>query len=119
MASSNASTVDEYIQELEGERKDAVIRLRLVLKGSVPDLEESMTHGMPYYTKGDDYYAIASQKHYISLYVSDMDLLERYSDQLGKVNLGKSCIRFRRLENIDLNMVGRMLQEMDAKGYKV
>jgi uncharacterized protein YdhG (YjbR/CyaY superfamily) len=115
MVSSSAATVDEYISELEGERRDAVISLRLVLKGSVPGLEESMTHGMPYYTKGEDYYAIASQKHYISLYVSDMEMLTRYSDQLGKVNLGKSCIRFRRLENIDLAMVGRMLQEMDTR----
>jgi hypothetical protein len=71
---------------------------------------------MPYYTKGEDYYAIASQMHYVSLYVSDMDMLARYSDKLGKVNLGKSCVRFRRLENIDLNVVGRMLREMDAKG---
>jgi hypothetical protein len=38
MVSSSAATVDEYIQDLEGDRKDAVIRLRLILKGSVPDL---------------------------------------------------------------------------------
>ena len=116
MVSSNAATVDEYIEELEGERKEAVIRLRQVLKGSVPDLEESMSHGMPYYTKGEDFYAIASQKHYVSLYVHRYELVERYADQLGKVNLGKSCIRFRRLENIDLNVVATMLREMDGQG---
>jgi uncharacterized protein YdhG (YjbR/CyaY superfamily) len=115
MVSSDTATVDEYISELEGDRKEAVIRLRTILKGSVPGLEETMSHGMPYYTKGDDFYAIAAQKHYISLYVSDMELLKRYSRRLGKVNLGKSCVRFRRLENIDLNVVGRMLTEMDSK----
>ncbi len=114
MVSSHAATVDEYIDELEGERREAVIRLRQVLKGAIPDLRETMSHGMPYYTKGDDYYAIASQKHYLSLYVSDMELLTRYRGRLGKVNLGKSCVRFRRLENIDLNVVRDMLQEMDS-----
>ena len=114
MEGSEARTVDEYIQSLEGDRKEAVIRLRQVLRGSVPGLEESISHGMPYYTKGEDFYAIASQKQYISFYVSDMDTLKRYSKDLGKVNLGKSWIRFRRLENIDLNTFGEMLREMDA-----
>jgi uncharacterized protein YdhG (YjbR/CyaY superfamily) len=115
MVSSQAATVSEYIDELEGERREAVIRLRQVLKGAIPDLEETMSHGMPYYTKGDAYYAIASQRHYLSLYVSDMELLASYRDRLGKVNLGKSCVRFRRLENIDLTVVRDMLQEMDSR----
>ena len=59
--------------------------------------------------------SLASQKNYISLYVcSVVDgqyLAEKYKDQLGKVSVGKSCIRFKQLEDLNLDMVKKLLVE--------
>ena len=109
---SDAATVDEYIDELEGERKEAVKRLRQVLIENVPDLEESMDYGMPTYRRGDELYAFASQKQYVSLYVPDTYVMRAYADELGRVDLGKNCVRFRHLEDLDMEAVSRMLREM-------
>jgi uncharacterized protein YdhG (YjbR/CyaY superfamily) len=111
---SDAETVDEYIEELEGERKDIIIRLREVLIGSVADLEESMRYGMPTYTKGEDIYAFNSQKQYVSLYVRDSNMMHAHADKLGKVNLGKGCVRFRHLDDVDMDAISAMLREMDS-----
>ncbi len=50
--------------------------------------------------------ALASQKNYISLYVCALDgkqyLAEKYKDKLGKVSVGKSCIRFKKIEDLHL-----------------
>ena len=86
--------------------------LRQVLFETVPDLEESMDYGMPTYRKGDELYAFASQKHYMSLYVPDSYVMKAYAEELGKVDLGKNCVRFRHLEDLDMEAVSRMLREM-------
>jgi uncharacterized protein YdhG (YjbR/CyaY superfamily) len=109
---SDAATVDEYIEELEGDRKEAAKRLRQVLNETVPDLDESMDYGMPTYRKGDELYAFASQKQYMSLYVPDSYVMKAYANELGKVDLGKNCVRFRHLEDLDMEAVSRMLREM-------
>ena len=106
---SEAGTVDEYIETLLTERREVIIWLREMLLGTVPGLEESMEFGMPTYRKGETYYAFASQKHHISLYVRDHGLIRQYSDRLGKVSLGKNCIRFRHLRDIDRGAVEELL----------
>lgn len=107
---SEAKTVDEYIDELQGERKEIIIWLREVLNTAVPGLHESMEYGMPTYNKGEKYFAFASQVQYASLYVSDLDLLRSYKNKLGKVSLGRSCIRFRHLSDIDQKAVVELLK---------
>jgi uncharacterized protein YdhG (YjbR/CyaY superfamily) len=109
---SDAATVDEYIEELEGDRKEAVMRLRKVLFDTIPDLDESMDYGMPTYRKGDELYAFVSQKQYVSLYVPDTYVMQAYAEELGRVDLGKNCVRFRHLDDPDMEAVSRMLREM-------
>lgn len=63
--------------------------------------------------------ALASQKNYISVYVCASDgkeyIAEKYKDKLGKVSVGKSCIRFKKLEDVDLNV----LKEVVLKGVQL
>ena len=65
--------------------------------------------------------AVAAQKNYISLYVcvADKDgyMAEKQADELGKVSVGKSCIRFKKIEDLNRNTFKTMLQEINRR-YK-
>jgi hypothetical protein len=59
--------------------------------------------------------ALASQKNYMSLYVCAVEdgeyLAEKYGNKLGKVSVGKSCIRFKKLEDLNLPALNKVLQK--------
>jgi hypothetical protein len=58
--------------------------------------------------------ALANQKNYISLYVCALDkgqyIAEKHKKELGKVSVGKSCIRFKKIEDINLPVLKKVLQ---------
>ena len=58
--------------------------------------------------------ALACQKHYFSIYVCALEdgkyLAEKHKQELGKVSVGKSCIRFRKPEDLDLAGVARVIK---------
>jgi uncharacterized protein YdhG (YjbR/CyaY superfamily) len=109
---SKAETVDEYLSELPAERREALGVLRALVREVVPEAREEMRYGMAYY----DYYdgqlaALASQKQYMALYLCDGDLVEAARPRLGKLDIGKSCIRFRRLEQLPLDVIRELLEQ--------
>ena len=65
---------------------------------------------------------LANQKNYISLYSCLSDgkkyVAEKYKEGLPKANIGKSCIRFRKLEDIDLNVIRQILLETSILANK-
>jgi len=65
---------------------------------------------MPTYELEDVVCAVASQKHYMSLYM-DTFLVEKYRSTLGNLDIGKSCIRFKRINDLPLNIVKKILVE--------
>jgi hypothetical protein len=69
-----------------------------------------MEYGMPTYSLDGFLFALASQKQYMALYISDTDLLEEYRSRFGELSLGKSCIRFRKLEDFPLDVTEELLQ---------
>lgn len=59
---------------------------------------------------------LARQKNYFSLYICSVGeggkyVVENYKDQLPKANIGKGCIRFKKLEDLDLEIVKKILKE--------
>ncbi len=85
----------------------------------MPEAEESMDYGMATYIRGKHTLAaLASQKNYMSLYV-DVDVLAEHRSELGKLNCGKSCIRFRKLDDLPMNMVRTILQETYEKNMQL
>jgi uncharacterized protein YdhG (YjbR/CyaY superfamily) len=111
MVSSTAKNVDVYLQTLEPQRAAALIQLREIILRLTPNLTESMKYGMPTYQVGPGVLcAMASQKGYMSLYV-EVEILDRYRDQFAHLNLGKSCIRFRKIETLPLDIVETILTE--------
>ncbi len=106
-----ASSALEYINALEPERKAALETVREVILKSVPGVNESMKYGMPTYELGDVLVcALASQKNYMSLYMN-VDLVKKHRQELEDLSIGKSCVRFRKLEKLPLDVVERILKE--------
>jgi len=58
--------------------------------------------------------ALASQKNYISLYICAVEdgeyIAEKYKDELGKVSVGKSCIRFKKIEDLHLTALKKVIR---------
>lgn len=112
---SDAQNVDVYLEELEPGRRDALVKLRSMTQKAAPEAGESMEYGMPTYSyKGHVLCAFASQKNYISLYM-DTEIVEQHGEELASLKPGKSCIRFRKLEQLPLDTIETMLDETVEK----
>lgn len=114
---SNAKTHGEYIAEIEDDgRREDVRKLHELVRKAAPDLEPTMEFGMMGYGKYHYKYksgregdwikmAIANNKSYISLYcvgiVDGAYVAEGFKKRLTKASIGKSCVRFKRLSDLD------------------
>jgi uncharacterized protein YdhG (YjbR/CyaY superfamily) len=109
--SNRNPAVDEYMEKLAPERRAALVEVRSLILEAVPDAVESMKYRMPTYEyEGGGLCAFASQKHYMSLYM-DTELVEKHRQELAGLDIGKSCIRFRKLEKLPLDTVTVILRE--------
>jgi uncharacterized protein YdhG (YjbR/CyaY superfamily) len=129
---SDAATHDEYIERLAEPRRSEIRALHELIRRTVPQLEPTMEFGMLGYGKYHYKYpsgregdwmlvAVASNKNYISLYVTAAApdggyLAERYQEQLPKASIGKSCIRFKRLGDVDQDVLERLLRRVAELG---
>jgi uncharacterized protein YdhG (YjbR/CyaY superfamily) len=108
---STAATVNEYFNELPTDRRAGLERLRVLIHRIAPRIAETMQYGMPTF---GDLCALASQKHYLALYVCEGDIVQRYVPRLGKVDCGKGCIRFKHVEDLNLAAVEDLLRAVLA-----
>jgi uncharacterized protein YdhG (YjbR/CyaY superfamily) len=109
----NASSAEvvAYLEGLDPDRQAALTELRKLILDAVPDVVETTRYRMPTYDYGDHMLcAFASQKHYMSLYM-DTEIVGRYRGDLDNLSIGKSCIRFKRLEDLPLDTVRLMLTD--------
>jgi uncharacterized protein YdhG (YjbR/CyaY superfamily) len=108
--------VDEYMENLEPDRKMALQKLRALVFSTVPGVQETMQYNMPTYVMdGEIVCAISSRSNYISAYM-DVESVERHRAELGKA-CGKSCVRFNRLTDPLLDTLRTILVEtIEARG---
>lgn len=119
-----ANSVESYLAAVPKERKEDFIFLHNFIKKTVPKLKPHFAYNMlgygsfPYlnYKKEKIEWptiALANQKNYISLYVCAVEngkyIAEKNRKELGKVNVGKSCIRFRKVEDVNLPALKKVL----------
>ena len=131
MASSKAATVEEYLTELPPERREVVSAVRKMVRKHLPKgYAETMAFGMigygiplsrypdTYNKQPLAYAAIAAQKNYYSLYLmcaytdseDERDLKSAFAKAGKKLDMGKSCIRFKRLEDLPpLDEIGKII----------
>jgi Domain of unknown function (DU1801) len=122
---SGARTVPEYFAQLDEPRRSDIKALHALITKTVPKLKPKIHAGMIGYGSYRYKYAsgrevdwpiisLASQKNYISVYVcasaNGKYVAEQYKAELPKASIGKSCIRFKRLADIDLKALERVIK---------
>jgi uncharacterized protein YdhG (YjbR/CyaY superfamily) len=107
---SKAKTPKEYLDELPEDRRKALTKLRTMIRKRAPAAVESMDYGMITYTMGGHLCALASQKGYMALYVCG-PAVDAHRSRLGKLNCGKGCIRFKKLDDLPLDVAGDIVTE--------
>lgn len=105
------TTVRAYLDALETGRRHEFEQLRDWVSGVLPEARETMAYKVPTYEGAAPVCAIAAQKHHFALYVCETDVLERHRADFADLDLGKGCIRFRRVEDLPRRAARRLLRE--------
>ena len=138
MASSAAVTVDEYLLQLPAQRRAVVATVRDLVNANLPPgYVEAMAFGMigwsvplsrypgTYNGQPLAYLALAAQKNGYSLYLNgvfsdpatEQALRDAYARAGTKLDLGKSCLRFKSLEGLLLDEVARLIASTPVDGF--
>ena len=137
MGGSKARTVEEYLAELPAERRPVVATVRdVVLRSLPPGYEEAMNFGVICYqvplarypnTYNDQplcYAALAAQKNHYALYLmggygddQQKSLRSEFERAGKKLDMGKSCVRFRRLDDLPLDVIGDFVASIPPERY--
>ena len=115
MVQSKAATVDEYLETVEPKRAPWLRKVRACALENLPGFVEDMRYGMPCYSRAADGrgFAFNSQKQYVSLYVAP-EVHAINAEALAGLDAGKACIRFRKPETIDFDLLGKLLRDTAA-----
>lgn len=138
---SKATTVQQYLNELPEDRRTALEAVRaVILENLDSDFEEGMQYGMigyyvPHRVFPAGYHcdpkqplpfaALASQKQHMSLYLmtvyasgeDEAWFREQWEKTGKKLDMGKSCVRFRKLEDVPLDVIGRAFKRVTARRH--
>lgn len=139
---STAKNPDQYINDLPEDRKNPMQKLRKIILKNIPKgFEEAMSYGMlgyviPHSIYPDGYHCdpklplpfitIASQKNFIAVYhmglYADAGLLEWFASEFPKftdvkLDMGKSCIRFKNPDKIPFELFGKLAAKMTVKDW--
>jgi uncharacterized protein YdhG (YjbR/CyaY superfamily) len=108
--------VDAYVAAVSGPRRAAVACLRELCLEHLDGFTEGMRYGMPAYWRDgvpEGEIGFAAQKQYLSFYVLRTDVMAAHRSLLGGLSVGKGCVRYRRSEDLDPEVV-RSILEMTA-----
>lgn len=111
MMTQSINTVEEYMAQLPDGRKEALTKLRELIHQVAPDAQEYIKYKMPYFEQNGQLCAFASQKNYMSLYILNTPVLQKNKDLLGKLNIGKGCVRFKSIDQLPLDEIRKILKE--------
>lgn len=137
-----ANSPEEYIHQLPDERQDSFNKLRNTIVKHLPlGFEESMSYGMIGYVVPKSLYPagyhcdpklplsfvnIASQKNFIALYhmgiYTDPELLQWFQTEYAqqckyKLDMGKSCVRFKRMDDIPFDLIAELMGKMTPEDW--
>ncbi len=133
---SRAATVEAYLAELPEDRRAALAEVRATILDHLPEgYEEGMQYGMIGYFVPLERYpetyngqplsvaALANQKNYMALYLMgvyaerDAWFREEYRKRGKRLDMGKSCVRFRSLDDLPLDLVGEVIARTSVEDF--
>lgn len=135
-------TVSDYLDNLPEERKDSFNTLRKVILSNLPEgFEECINYGMIGYVVPHSFYPagyhcdpklplpfmnIASQKNFIAFYhmgiYGNPDLMSWFVNEYpkhskAKLDMGKSCVRFKKMNEIPFELIGELIKKMSVADW--
>lgn len=138
---SKAATVAAYLKSLPEDRRKALQAIRKVVNDNLdPKVKEAMAYGMPgwvvplsvypdgYHCAKDTplpFASLASQKNHMALYLFCVYSVPGEAERLAeewkaagkKLDMGKSCLRFKKLEDVPLEVIGKAVKRMTLKKF--
>lgn len=139
---SSATTIEQYLIELPNDRKEAMSKLRTIILENLPyGFKEIMVYGMIGYVVPHSIYPsgyhcnpkvplpfmnIASQKNFVALYhmgiYSDKKLLDWFVGEYSKycttkLDMGKSCIRFKKMTDIPFELIAELCRKITVEDW--
>lgn len=114
---------EQFLDSLPPERRGEVERVWQVVRASVPDgyREEVTAKFLTFKAAGEWYVALASQKNYISLYLTPIYVYPELRAKLDaggkKLKCGKGCVNFKRAEELPLETIGEIIGANSAADY--
>jgi uncharacterized protein YdhG (YjbR/CyaY superfamily) len=139
---SKATTPEQYLSELPEDRKEAMLKLRKAIKENLPQgFEEVISYGMLGYVVPHSIYPsgyhcdpklplpfinLASQKNFIALYhmgiYADKNLESWFVSEYPKhvktkLDMGKSCIRFKKMDDIPFDFIGELATKVTVEDW--
>ena len=138
----NATSPEDYISQVPEEHQDILKKLRKVIKQNLPKgFEEGIQYGMigyyvPHSMYPDGYHctpseplpfmSFASQKNSINFYhmgiYANKDLYDWFVSEYPKyskkkLDMGKSCVRFKKTEDIPFELIGQLVQKTSVESW--
>lgn len=139
---NNIQTVDDYLQQAPLKHKDSLVSLRnIIIKNLPPGFQECLSYGMIGYVVPHTLYphgyhcnpelplpfaSLASQKNFISFYhmglyaiptLYDWFMKEYTGNYNSKLDMGKSCIRFKKMDQIPFTLIGELIQKVSVQEW--
>ena len=136
---SKASTIEEYLAGLPEDRRTAIQAVRKVILKNLPKgYEEVLQYGVLGYVvplkvfpsgylnrKNEPlpYICLASQKNYMSIYMmsvygdAEAEFRKEYKATGKRLDMGKCCVRFRKLEDLPLDVIGKAVARYPMKKW--
>lgn len=137
-----ANSPEEYIEQIPENRQPVITKLRAAINKNLPEgFQEQMSYGMlgwvvPHSTYPDGYHCdpklplpfinLASQKNFIALYHSgiyaDQELHDWFVEEYPKyvktkLDMGKSCVRFKKMETIPYELIAELCTKMTVDDW--
>ena len=137
-----ASSPEEYINQLPEDRIEPIKRIRKIILDNLPEgMEEQMSYGMlgfviPHSVYPDGYHCdpktplpfmnLASQKNFIAVYHMGMyakkEVLDWFTAEYAKhckykLDMGKSCVRFKKMNDIPYDLIGELAGKMSTEEW--
>ena len=106
----NASSPSAYRTDVSGELSEILESIRSLIFEVVSQVKEGIKYGMLHYSLNEkDLASLAAQKHYVSLYL-DPHVVHQFRPALKKLDIGKSCLRYRRTTQLDLQLLQKIIK---------
>jgi hypothetical protein len=138
---NSATTVKEYLQSLPADRRDAINAVREVILANLPKgYEETISYGMIGYVVPHSIYPagyhcnpklplpmanLGSQKNHVALHLmtvygdpaTEKWFREAWEATGKKLDMGRACVRFKKIEDVPLDVVGQLIARVPVKEY--